>query len=92
MAINRIASAIADDRGLRGLMASKLTGEARGGRGQPVASMVQTRRGWGSRTGGVTAFRAAALHPDVTEAAAAQLANAECYRYALKYKPGQQKC
>jgi glucosamine-6-phosphate deaminase len=31
------------------------------------------------------------LHPHATEAAAAQLANAECYRYALKYKPGQQK-
>ena len=28
----------------------------------------------------------------VDEAAAAQLANAEFYRYAVKYKPPQQKC
>ena len=28
----------------------------------------------------------------VDEAAAAQLANAEFYRYAVKYKPAQQKC
>ena len=35
------------------------------------------------------------LHPHVTvavdEAAAAQLANAQFYRYVLKYKPAQQK-
>jgi hypothetical protein len=37
----------------------------------------------------------ASVHPHVTvvvdEAAAAQLENAEFYRYALKYKPPQQK-
>jgi len=35
------------------------------------------------------------LHPHVTvvvdEAAAAELKNADCYRYALKHKPAQQK-